>query len=64
MPDDTIVTMSVENQEIPVLLSHLIQDAAILDHPQVQQTSPVPDLEWDRELDIELSLQKMFMELL
>ena len=57
IPDDTIVTMDVENQEIPLLMGHLIQDAAILDHPQVQQINPVPDTELDKELDMEMSLQ-------
>ena len=57
MPSDTLVTLQVEDQEINVLLSRLIQGASTLDHPQVQQVNPIPDTEWDMELDMEIAMQ-------
>ena len=52
-----MVTLDVEAQEIPVLMSHLIQESGVLDHPNVTQINPIPDLERDKELDMELSVQ-------
>ena len=56
MPDDTILTLDIEDQEIPVLLSRLVQGSDVLSHPQVQQVNPLPVVERDRELDLELVL--------
>ena len=56
VPGDTVVTLDIEEQDIPVLLSRLVQDSQVLDHPQVQQTNPLPVVERDRELDLELVL--------
>ena len=57
IPIDTVVTLAVENNEIPVLVSHIIQDTNALDHPSVTLVNPVPDLEYDEELEMVISLQ-------
>lgn len=52
MPAETILTLEVENSEIPVLFSQLIQNGQILDHPAVQQQQEVPNLEQDTYLNM------------
>lgn len=44
--------MAIENQEIPLLVSQLIQDNTVLDHESVVQQQDVPVIEHDPNLDL------------
>ena len=50
MPLDTVLTVDIANQEWPVLVTQLIQDTTVLEHPSVTQCSPVPPIEIDSDL--------------
>ena len=52
MPSDVILTIEIENQEIPCLFSQLIQNSQVLEHPEVQQRQPIPEIEQDTVLNL------------
>ena len=52
IPADTILTVAIEEQEIPLLLSQLVQDNTVLDHEAVVQHQDVPVIEHDPNLDL------------
>ena len=52
MPSDTILTVQIENQEIPCLISQLVQNGQVLDHPEVHQRQEIPVVEQDTCLNL------------
>ena len=52
MPSDVILTVEIENQEIPCLFSQLLQNGRVLEHPEVQQRQPIPEIEQDTVLNL------------
>ena len=52
MPAETVLTLEIEQQEVPVLFSQLVQNGTVLDHPAVQQHRPIPQLEQDTYLNL------------
>ena len=52
MPSDVVLTVEISNQEIPCLFSQLIQNGLVLDHPEVQQHQPIPEIEQDTVLNL------------
>ena len=50
MPPDTILTLQVEDQDIPVLFSQLIVNGEIMSHPAVVPRQQPPQLEHDDQL--------------
>ena len=52
MPSDAVLTVEVTNQEIPCLFSQLVQNGVVLDHPEVQQRSSIPEMEQDTHLNL------------
>ena len=47
-----MLTVEISNQEIPCLFSQLIQNGIVLDHPEVQQRQPIPEIEQDTVLNL------------
>ena len=45
VPPETLVTLDVKDQELSVLLERIIQEAAVLNHPAVNQVNPIPDID-------------------
>ena len=52
MPSNAVLTVEIENQEIPCLFSQLVQNGVVLDHPEVQQRQPIPPIEQDTFLNL------------
>ena len=52
--------MSIEEQEIPLLFSQLVQDNTVLDHESVTQHQDVPVIEHDPNLDLLLRSSPSF----
>ena len=52
MPSNTVLTVEIENQEIPCLISQLVQNGVVLDHPEVQQRQEIPAVEQDTYLNL------------
>ena len=52
LPSNTVLTVEIENQEIPCLISQLVQNGVVLDHPEVQQRQTIPPIEQDTFLNL------------
>ena len=52
LPSDTLLTLEVENQDIPILFSQLIVDGQVLQHPAVKQHQEIPSTTLDTQLDL------------
>ena len=52
LPHDTLLTLEVENQEIPILISQLCVNGQVLQHPAVKQHQELPQLEQDTYLNL------------
>ena len=52
MPPDTLMTVEIENQEIPCLFSQLYINGQILEHHAVVQRQELPDLAQDAARDM------------
>ena len=52
MPQDTLLTLRIEEHEIPILFSQLCVDGQILSHPAVVQRQELPEVEHDSYLNL------------
>ena len=52
LPSDTLLTLEISNQDIPILFSHLVVNGRVLQHPAVKQHQEVPFIEHDARLDL------------
>ena len=52
MPANTLLTLQIENQDIPILFSQLCIEGQVLDHPAVIQRQEIPQLEHDPDLNM------------
>ena len=50
MPPDTIMTLQIEDQDIPILFSQLCVNGEIMNHPAVVPRQQPPQLEHDDQL--------------
>lgn len=42
---DCMFTLEVQDREIPLLISQIVQDGTVLDHPALKQHQPIPTIE-------------------
>ena len=54
LPADAVVSLTIEDGEVPLIFAELIQNQQVLQHPMVEQLTPVAAMEHDRELDLEI----------
>ena len=52
MPPDTLLTLEIEDQEIPCLFSQLYINGQVLNHHAVVQRQEIPDLAQDAARDL------------
>ena len=57
LPPDSVLTVAIEDNEIPFLYSELVQNQIVLSHPAVKQLQPLSRLEHDPELDMSITPQ-------
>ena len=57
LPPDSVLTVAIEDNEIPFLYSELVQNQIVLSHPAVKQLQPLSSLEHDPELDMSITPQ-------
>ena len=54
IPADAVVSVTIENGEVPLIFAELVQNQQVLQHPMVEQLSPISVMEHDRELDLDI----------
>ena len=50
MPDGTILSLEVDNQEIPVLFAEMVKNGRVMDHPAVEQHQKVRPMVLDEKI--------------
>ena len=54
LPSDTLVTLEVADQDIPVLFSKIIENGRVQNHPAITQHRDIPKMAFDSTLEIVL----------
>ena len=54
MPTDTLVTVEIQDQELPLVFSELVKDGKVMQHPSITQHQPVPKMVYDSRLEMML----------
>ena len=60
MPEDTTLTVEIEDYNIPCLFSQLVVDGKVLDHHAVVQRQEIPEMEHEPDLDLVIQPSPLF----